>query len=134
MEQNIPQIFSVIPSNLFPFIKGRDALKEWALAHLSQSSSFHFRYSNSSFLNICEVNLEMNTTGNKVSRSFFFFLSRMLSAEVCAPSLIYQALVHLNEPHGAWTSSRFFLISEPIFLPACHSLTQRMPNLSHLSC
>lgn len=27
-EQNIPQIFNVIPSNLFPFIKGRDTFSQ----------------------------------------------------------------------------------------------------------
>lgn len=48
MEQNIPNIFSAIPSNRFPFIKARDALKEWELKSVP-IFIFYFRCPDSSF-------------------------------------------------------------------------------------
>lgn len=106
--------------------------KRYILTSLFHSSSFNFRYSSSSFqtfVRLIQIWMSLATR----SQGLFFFLTHalcraLLLAWLTRPWFIY------NMPHGAWTSSDILLISKPIFLPAWHSLTQRILNLSHLSC
>lgn len=76
-EQNIPQIFCVIPFNLFPFIKGR---------HSEVCSSLLLRHSSSS--EICKIILEMNSIGNRTTKAF--------PPVAHCPSRNLQSLVHFK--------------------------------------